>query len=55
VTHALHVAEPVAAYARRPWLVVDAKVVAAVLFAEPWRDEAEARFRFAGDAYARPR
>jgi predicted nucleic acid-binding protein len=45
VTHALYVAEPVAAYARRPWLVVDASVVAAVLFAEPWRDEAEARFR----------
>lgn len=45
MTPALHVAEPVAAYARRPWLVVDASVVAAVLFAEPWRDEAEARFR----------
>lgn len=43
--HALHVAEPVAAYARRPLLVVDASVLAAVVFAEPSRDEAEARFR----------
>jgi predicted nucleic acid-binding protein len=41
----LHVAEPVLPYARRPLLVVDASVLAAVLFAEPTRTEAEARLR----------
>jgi predicted nucleic acid-binding protein len=37
---ALVVAEPPAAYAERPRLVVDASVLAAGLFAEPGRDDA---------------
>ena len=41
----LHVAEPVVPYARRPLLVVDSSVLAAVLFAEPSRSEAEAQVR----------
>lgn len=41
----LHVAEPAVPYARRPPLVIDASVLAAVLFAEPARAEAEAELR----------
>ena len=41
----LFVAEPPLSSSRRPRLVIDANVLAAVLFAEPNRDEAEAQMR----------
>lgn len=41
----LIVAEPPAAYARRPRLVVDASVLAAAVFAEPMLDDAVALMR----------
>ena len=41
-TYRLHVAEPKAAYRHRPPLVVDASVVAAAVFGEHGRAEAEA-------------
>ena len=40
--HRLHIAEPKSAYTSRPALVVDASIVAAALFAEENRAEAEA-------------
>lgn len=48
----LHVAEPPAAYARRPWLVADATVIAAVVFGEG--EQAQAVALLHGRALAAP-
>jgi predicted nucleic acid-binding protein len=45
VAHELHVAEPPAAFGRRPPAVVDASVVCAIVFAQPELDHALARVR----------
>lgn len=45
MTRPLHVAEPAVPYGRRPLLVVDSSVLAAILFGEPARVDAEVQLR----------